>query len=85
MNNQNTGNMELSESNKKRVYRIGGVAALLTVAVAFSEGAINFLPGGNAPVETVVDWFTQLQSNWFLLSWYLFRSSKEVKQRENVK
>ena len=66
MNNQNTRNMELSESNRKRVYRIGGIAALLTVAVAFSEGAINLLPGGNAPVETVVDWFTQLQTNWFM-------------------
>jgi hypothetical protein len=66
MNSQNTRNMELSESNRKRVYRIGGIAALLTVAVAFSEGAINFLPGGNAPVETVVDWFTQLQDNWFM-------------------
>lgn len=56
----------MSESNTKRVYGIGGTAALLTVAVAFSEGAINFLPGGSAPVETVVDWFTQLQTNWFM-------------------
>ena len=58
--------MKVSESNTKKVYRIGGTAALLTVAVAFSEGAINFLPGGSAPVETVVDWFTQLQTNWFM-------------------
>lgn len=58
--------MRLSESNRKRVYRIGGIAALLTVAVAFSEAAISFLPGGRAPVETVVDWFTQLQTNWFM-------------------
>jgi hypothetical protein len=66
MDHQNTKNMRLSESNRKRVYGIGGVAALLTVVVAFSEGAINFLPGGSAPVETVVDWFTQFQSNWFM-------------------
>jgi hypothetical protein len=58
--------MEMSESNRKRVYRIGGIAALLTVAVAFSEGAINFLPGGNALAETAVDWFTQLQTNCFM-------------------
>lgn len=58
--------MKVSEYNKKRVYRIGGTVALLTVAVAFSEGVINFLPGGSIPVETVVDWFTQLQTNWFM-------------------
>jgi hypothetical protein len=27
---------------------------------------ITFLPGGNTPFETVFDWFTQLQSNWFM-------------------
>jgi len=58
--------MELSESNRNRVNRIGGIAALLTFTVALSEGAITFLPGGNAPIESVVDWFTQLQSNWFM-------------------
>jgi len=58
--------MELSQSNRKRVYRIGGIAALLAFAVALSEGAVTFLPGGNASLNTVVDWFTQLQSNWFM-------------------
>jgi uncharacterized membrane protein len=66
MNNQNLGNMELSESNRKTIYKIGGMAALLTVVVAFGEMVITFLPGGNSPVETVFDWFTQLQSNWFM-------------------
>jgi uncharacterized membrane protein len=66
MNNQNTGNMELSESNRKTIYKIGGIAALLTVVVAFGEMVITFLPGGYAPVETVFDWFTQLQGNWFM-------------------
>ena len=66
MNNQNTRNVELSESNRKRIYRIGGMAALHTVVVAFSEMVITFLPGGSAPVETVIDWFTQLQNNWFM-------------------
>jgi hypothetical protein len=59
-------NMEQSKANIKRVYRMGGIVALLTVAVAFAEGAINFLPGGSGPVETVVDWFTLLQNNWFM-------------------
>jgi hypothetical protein len=66
MNNQNVSYIELPESNRKRIYKIGGMAALLTVVVAFSEMVITFLPGGNAPVETVFDWFTQLQSNWFM-------------------
>jgi len=59
-------NMELPESNMKRIYKIGGMAALLTVVVAFGEMVITFLPGGNAPVETVIDWFTQIQNNWFM-------------------
>ena len=66
MNNQNSKDMELSESNKKTIYKIGGMAALLTVVVAFVEMVITFLPGGNTPVETVFDWFTQLQGNWFM-------------------
>ena len=53
MNSQNTGKVEPSESNRQRVYRIGGIAALLTVAVAFSEGAISFLPGGNVSLYEV--------------------------------
>ena len=66
MNNQNTRDVELSESNRKTIYKIGGIAALLTVVVAFGEMVITFLPGGYAPVETVFDWFTQLQGNWFM-------------------
>jgi len=66
MNNQNTKEMELSEFNSKTIYRIGGIAALLTVVVAFGEMIITFLPGGNESVETVFDWFAQLQGNWFM-------------------
>lgn len=66
MDNQNTRNMELSESERKRIYKIGGIAALLTVAVAFVEMLLTFLPGGNPVHETVIDWFTQLQDNWFM-------------------
>jgi hypothetical protein len=58
--------MELSESERKRIYKIGGIAALLTVAVAFVEMLLTFLPGGNLVHETVIDWFTQLQDNLFM-------------------
>src|SRR4030043_636431 len=64
--NNNSGNMELPISDRKNILKIGGIAALLTVAVAFGEMLITFLPGGNEQVETVIDWFTQLQSNWFM-------------------
>ena len=66
MNTQNSREMKLIESNRKTIYKIGGMAALLTVVVAFGEMVITFLPGGNSPVETVFDWFTQLQGNWFM-------------------
>src|SRR3972149_11994438 len=64
--NNNSGNMELPISDRKNILKIGGIAALLTVAVAFGEMLITFLPGGNEQVETVIDWFTLLQSNWFM-------------------
>ncbi len=48
------------------LYRIAGIAALLAVLVGILEIAINFLPGGNAPHETVIAWFMLFQSNWFL-------------------
>jgi hypothetical protein len=60
------GNMERSMFRKGWVYRIGGTAALLTVAVGFGEMAISFLPGGSAPAETAIDRFAQLQSDWFM-------------------
>ncbi|HEX6305157.1 MAG TPA: hypothetical protein VFZ76_13265 [Anaerolineales bacterium] len=48
------------------IYRLGGVAALCAVLVAVLEILITFLPGGNAPQETVLDWFRLFQDNWFL-------------------
>jgi len=66
MGNQSTRNMELLESERKRIYKIGGIAALLTIAVALVEMLLTFFPGGNASHETVIDWFTQLQDNWFM-------------------
>jgi len=66
MNNKNSRNMELPVPNNKNIFIIGGTAALLTVLVAFGEILITFLPGGSEQVETVIDWFTQLQNNWFM-------------------
>jgi hypothetical protein len=48
------------------IYKLGGVAALSAVLIGLLEIAITFLPGGNVPQETVVDWFTLFQNNWFL-------------------
>ena len=66
MNYRNAEELELSESNRVTIYKIGGMSALLTVVVAFGEAVVTFLPGGNSPVGTVLDWFTQLQTNWFM-------------------
>lgn len=66
MNKQDTESTQLSESDRKTIYKIGGTAALLTVVAAFGEMLVTFLPGGSSPVETVFDWFAQLQGNWFM-------------------
>ncbi|MEW5868562.1 MAG: hypothetical protein AB1894_04750 [Chloroflexota bacterium] len=56
-----------SDSGQWRaIYRTGGAAALGAVLVGVLEIAITFLPGGNAPHETVLDWFRLFQENWFL-------------------
>lgn len=54
------------ERDCKLLYALGGTAALLVVLTALSEIGITFLPGGYATMETVTDWFTLLQGNWFL-------------------
>ena len=64
--NDDSKNIGLPIHHRKNILLMGGIAALLTVAVTFSEIIITFLPGGNEQVETVIDWFTQLQSNWFM-------------------
>jgi hypothetical protein len=48
------------------LYRVGGVAALLVVLTALVEIGLTFLPGGYATTETVTDWFTLLQNDWFM-------------------
>lgn len=52
-----------------RFYRIGAIAAFVTVLVMISEIVITFLPGGGrvAPEEvTIVNWFELFQDSWFL-------------------
>lgn len=55
-----------AENSCKPLYKLGGAAALLVVLTALFEIGITFLPGGYATTETVIDWFTLLQNNWFL-------------------
>lgn len=50
----------------KSLYKLGGAAALLIVLTAMAEIAITFFPGGYTVSETVLEWFTLLQNNWFL-------------------
>jgi uncharacterized membrane protein len=57
---------EHSISIRKTIYRIGGIAALVTVVIGVLEVAINFLPSGGTPVETVLDLYNQLQTNTFI-------------------
>lgn len=59
-------NAETTNPTWKSLYRVGGVAALGTVLVGLVEIGITFLPGGNTPNETVFDWFTLFQNNWFM-------------------
>jgi len=48
------------------LYKLGSVAALLIVLTALLEIILTFLPGGYASADTVSDWFTLFQNNWFL-------------------
>ena len=57
--------LEFEESSWKSLYRVGGVAALIIVTVALIEIMITFFPEGNAPQQTVGDWFSLFENNWF--------------------
>jgi hypothetical protein len=48
------------------IYKIGALAAIGAVLVGVAEIAITFLPGGNAPHETVMDWFVLFQESPFM-------------------
>ena len=57
---------EIADSNWKSLYKVGAAAALIVVLVALIEIIITFFPGGSTSPETVIDWFTLFQDNWFL-------------------
>ena len=59
-------NLESTTSGWTNLYKLGGAAALLIVLTALIEIIITFFPGGYTTSETVIDWFTLLQNNWFL-------------------
>jgi hypothetical protein len=59
-------NIKPGASAWRSLYKVGGAAALGTVLVGLAEILITFLPGGNSPSETVLDWFTLFQTNWFI-------------------
>ena len=48
------------------IYKIGGVAALNAVLVGVIESMIQYLPGNNISLETVLDWFMLFQDNPFM-------------------
>ena len=54
------------QANRNTIYKIGGVTAIGAVLVGVAEIAITFLPSGNAPHETVLDWFKLFQENPFM-------------------
>ncbi len=59
-------NLEKSKASWNAIYKIGALAALLTVLVAIAEIGITFLPGGGretTSARTVIDWFMFYQTN----------------------
>jgi hypothetical protein len=50
----------------KMIYRLGAFAAYGAVLVGILEIAITYLPGGDAPHETILDWFNLFHDNWFM-------------------
>ncbi|HSB02398.1 MAG TPA: hypothetical protein VLE49_17230 [Anaerolineales bacterium] len=66
MKSEITTNSRAESADCRSLYRFGGVAALLIVLTALLEIIITFLPGGYTTAETVIDWFTLFQNNWFL-------------------
>jgi hypothetical protein len=63
---RDVANTETADNNWNNLYKLGGAAALLIVLTALIEIIVTFLPGGYTTTETVIDWFTLLQDNWFL-------------------
>jgi hypothetical protein len=60
-----TNNM-ITDSHWRSLYKLGGLAALLTVLTGVVEIGLTFLPGGNPTgVVTAVDWFAFFQGSGF--------------------
>lgn len=57
---------ETIDFNWKRLYQIGGTAALIVVVAALIDILSTLLPGGYVSSETIIDWFTLFQDNWLL-------------------
>ena len=60
---------EENQSNDRGLYRIAGIAALITVLVMVLEMVITLFPGGGigqAGAMTVADWFQLFQENEFM-------------------
>lgn len=66
MNVKMNDSLESTSADWKSLYKLGGAAALLIVLTSLIEIIITFLPGGYTTTETVIDWFTLLQGNWFM-------------------
>lgn len=61
MSEQNNGNAPW-----ELIYQLGAWAALGAVLVGLIEMGINFLPDGNAPQETILEWFALFERNPFM-------------------
>jgi len=59
-------NTKNSHSHWQTIFKLGGIAAISAVSVGVLEILITFLPGGNTPQETMLDWFILFEHNWFL-------------------
>jgi hypothetical protein len=57
---------ENDQTQWNSIYQIGGLAAIGAVVVGVLEIVITFLPGGNVPRETVLEWFQLFRENPFM-------------------
>jgi hypothetical protein len=57
---------DIGASQWGQICRIGAFAALGAVLVGLAEIAITFLPGGNVPLDTVLDYFRLFHENGFM-------------------
>jgi hypothetical protein len=57
---------ENGQAQWRGIYLMGGLAALGAVLVGLAEILITFLPGGNVPLDTVLDYFRLFHENGFM-------------------